>query len=210
MKTGATTAPATRCWLRAFLGRDHHHHLPAFQLGEGFDLADLGHVGLDPFQKLQSKLLVGHLAAPEAQGDFHLVAFLQELHHRAHLHVIVMRVGAGPELDFLDLDDLLLLAGFRLALLRLVFELAEVHDLADRRDGRRRDFHQVQSGFLGHLHRAGRGHDPDILAIRPDQADFRSADAVVDAGTGFALRRGIVRSAGYGSRPLMVQCAAAI
>ena len=51
-------------------------------------------------------------------------------------------------------------------------------------------------------------HHPDVFAIRADQADFRRADAVVDAGAGFALRRGIVWSAGYGCRPCVVDFAA--
>ena len=142
-----------------------------------------------------------HFATAEPQGDLHLVALFQELEDRPHLHVIVMRVGARTELDFLDLDDLLLLAGFRLALLRLILELAEVHDLADWRFSRRRDLDKVKAGLFGHLHGAGRGHHPDVFAIGPDQADFRRADAVIDARTGFALRRGIVGATGYGGGP---------
>ena len=53
-----------------------------------------------------------------------------------------------------------------------------------------------------HLHGAGRGHDPDVLAIGADQADFIGTDAVIDARAGIAVRRRrIVRSAGYGDGP---------
>jgi hypothetical protein len=58
-------------------------------------------------------------------------------------------VDVGPELDLLDLDDLLLLASFVLLLLLLEPELAVVQDLADGGIGVRRDLHQVEPGFLG-------------------------------------------------------------
>jgi hypothetical protein len=51
------------------------------------------------------------------------------------------------------------------------------------------------------LHCARRGDNTHVLAICPDQADFRVADAIIDAGAGFALRRGIVRATGYGRGP---------
>jgi len=51
------------------------------------------------------------------------------------------------------------------------------------------------------LHGAGGCDDADILAIRADQADFGRPDAIIDARAGFALWRGVVGSAGYGSGP---------
>jgi hypothetical protein len=48
-----------------------------------------------------------------------------------------MRVDVRPHLDFLDVDRLLLLAGFRRFLLGGVFEAAVIEDLADRRLGGR-------------------------------------------------------------------------
>ena len=52
-----------------------------------------------------------HLAAAEAQRDLDLVAFLEEAPHGLHLDLVVVVVDARAELDFLDLDGLLLLAG---------------------------------------------------------------------------------------------------
>jgi hypothetical protein len=54
-----------------------------------------------------------------AQGDLDLVAFLEEPLHRAHLHVVIVIVDHRPQLDLLDLDDLLLLARRRLSLRRI-------------------------------------------------------------------------------------------
>jgi hypothetical protein len=112
-----------------------------------------------------------------------------------------MDISTGTELDFLDLDDVLFLARFGLALLVFIFELSEIHDLADRRFGVGRDFDEIKARLFGKEHRTGRGDHADIFAFRTDQADFRRPDAIVDARAGVALRRGIVRSAGYGVRP---------
>ena len=105
---------------------DHHHHLAAFQPRHGFDLAHFGDIRGHTVQQLKPQILVRHLTAAEAQGDLDLVTFAEEFKNRTHLHVIVMDIGSGAELDFLDLDDVLLLAGLGLALLVLVFELADV------------------------------------------------------------------------------------
>jgi hypothetical protein len=186
---------------RALFRRDHHHHLAAFEARHRLDLAEFGDVGCDAVQKFQAKLLVGHFAATEAQGDFDLVALIEELQHRAHFHIIIVDISARTELDFLDLDDVLLFARFGFAFLGLVFILAEVHDFAHGRLGIGRDFDQIQPGLFGHLHGTRRRHDADILAVRADQADLWRPDAIIDARAGFALRRGVVGSAGYGGSP---------
>ena len=148
---------------------------------------------------------MGHLATAKAQGHLDLVAFLQELHHGSHLDIIVMGIGSRTELDFLDLDDLLLLAGLGLALLLFVLELAQVHDLADRRGRVGRDFDQIQPGVLRHLQPdRGRNH-ADILSIGADQADFGHADAFVHAGSSITGGRCVMRSAGYGCAPLIAK-----
>ena len=94
---------------------------------------------------LHADVLVRHLAAAEAQRDLDLVALLDERLHGAHLHLIVVLVDVRADLDLLDLDDFLLLLGFVLLLLLLVFELAEVEDLHHRRLGVRADLQQVEA-----------------------------------------------------------------
>ena len=139
-----------------------------------------------------------HFAAPKAQGDLHLVAFAQKLQNRAHLDVIVVLVGAGAKLDLFDFDDVLLFAGLSLALLLLIFEFAEIHDLADRRFGIWRNLNQIQPCLLSHLHCTGGCDHADIFAVRSDQPDFRATDTIIDTRACVTLRRGIVGSASYG------------
>ncbi len=177
---------------------DHHNHLTAFHFRHVFNLAEFFRVFGDTFQKLTTQILVRHLATAEPQGHFHLVTILKEPDHIAHLDFVVMHIGAGTEFYFLDLNGFLLLAGFGFPLLLFVFELAIIHDLTDGRIGIRRNLDEIKSGFSGHIHGSGGGHDPDIFTLCADQANFRCTDAFIDARSGVTGRRGIMRSAGYG------------
>ena len=85
----------------------------------------------------------------EAQGHLHLVAFFEEALGRAHLHIVIVVVDIRAEFDLLDLDHLLLLARFVLALLFLVFVFADIEDFAHRRIGIGRNLNEIQSRFVG-------------------------------------------------------------
>jgi hypothetical protein len=90
-------------------------------------------------------------------------------------------VDHRPELDFLDLDDLLLLAGFGLLFLFLESVFAVVQDLADRRYGVGRDLDQVEAGIQG----LGQGvcdrDGTEVGAVLVDQVNLTNADIFIDA-----------------------------
>ena len=92
-----------------------------------------------------------------------------------------MIVDAGAELDFLDFDDFLLLAGFRGLLLLKEAEFAIVEDLANRRIGGRDDLDEVEACVVGYLLGFQHRDDPSILAFGVDQLNFIDADIAVDA-----------------------------
>ena len=98
---------------------------------------------------LEAEFLMRHFAAAEAQDELDLVAFLEEAAHGLHLGLVIMVVDAGAQLDFLDLDDLLLLAGLGGLLLLVEAEFAVIEDLADRRIGVGHDLDQIETIFLG-------------------------------------------------------------
>ena len=145
-----------------------------------------------------------HFAPAETQGNLYLVTVFQKFEHAAHLHIVIVLVRIGPEFDFLDLDDLLLLTGLGLFLLGFVLELAVVHDLADRRRRIRRDFDKVEPGLFGHRHGPFRRHHTDVFAFGPDEPDFAATDGIVDPGAGVALWWRVMWSASYGLYPLIV------
>ena len=73
-------------------------------------------------------------------------------------------------------DGLLVLLLFR----NVVTEFSEVDDLADRRVGGRRHFHQVEAHALGLLDGVGQFHHAELLAGRADDdADFARANPAV-------------------------------
>jgi hypothetical protein len=65
---------------------------------------------------------------------------------------------------------------------RLIFELAVVHDLADRWSGIRGNFDEVEIGVRGDAKCVFDAHNAYLLPSWADQTDFRYADALVDAG----------------------------
>jgi len=133
-----------------------------------------------------------HLPAPKTQGDLDLVALLEEAVDRSHLHVVVVRIDVRPHLDLFDLDSALLLARLGGLFLRLVFVLAVIEDLTDRRLGVGCDLNQVETGLGGARESLGDGDLADIVAGGVDELDFWSVDALVDTGPppiGRKLRR---------------------
>jgi len=90
-------------------------------------------------------------------------------------------VDHWAELDLLDLDDFLLLAGFGLLFLFLESVLAVIQDLADRRYGVGRNLHQVEAGIEG----LGQGvcdrDGTEVGAVLVDQVNLTNADIFIDA-----------------------------
>ena len=122
------------CWLDHDAGRrQDHDHLPSLQFGKLLDLGQFDQLVADPVKDLGAKILMGHFTATKPQGHVHLVAFLQELAHRPHLHTVIIVVDVGTQLDFLDLDYLLLLPRLILLFLDFVFVFSIIQNLADRR-----------------------------------------------------------------------------
>ena len=97
-----------------------------------------------PLQQPEPELGAVLLAATEHDRDLDLVARLQEPHDVTLLGLVVVRVDLRAKLHLLD--DRVGLVAPRLACLLgvLVLELPVVHELADRRAGRRRHLDQVE------------------------------------------------------------------
>ena len=106
------------------------------------------------------------LAATKAQRDLAFVTVIQEALDVAHLDVVVTIIGTGTELDFLDLDDLLLGLRFGSLLLLLVLELTVVHQTAHRRHSRGGNFNQVNVNLTGHAQGISQAHDTEGFVVR--------------------------------------------
>src|SRR5688572_25916813 len=128
-----------------------------------------------------ANLRVRHLAAAEENRCLHLVAIFDEALDVVLLELVIVLVHLRTELDFLDLDHLLVALRFPGPLLLLVLILAVVHDSTDGRHGGRRDFDQVEAFLAGKDKSLGRRHDAQLLPRVVDYADFTNPDALVDA-----------------------------
>src|SRR5690554_94974 len=129
-------------------GKDHQHG-PALHRRTLFDKSDVVQLTDNPVHLLARDLGVRNLTAPEPDSHLDLVAILQPAASVADLEREVVIGGLRPEADLLDLDLLLLAARLTLLLRLLILELAEVHDLADRRIGIRGDLNQVEASLFG-------------------------------------------------------------
>ncbi len=106
-----------------------------------------------------------------------------------------MRVDVRPHLDLLDVDRLLLLAGFRGFLLGLILEAAVIENLADRRFGIGRYLDKIEADVGGNGARFFDGDNSVVLALVIDKLDLRNVDFVIDAWTLLDRGRCAMRSA---------------
>src|SRR5690606_29050019 len=125
-------------------------------------------------------------SSAKPQRDLRLVALFEESPQVAQLHCVIAFVGAGPELHFLDLDDLLLEPGVVLPLLLLVLELAVVHQAADGGNRLRCDLDQVDLGLFGHAHGLPQADDADRLVLNAYEPHLGHVDLAVDAMRAFS------------------------
>ena len=117
--------------------------------------------------------------ASEHDGDFDLVALLQETSHLARLCEEVPRTDLRAVLHLLDACVGRLLAGLLGLLGRLVLETVVVHDPADRWVGVRSHLDKVKVKLAGKDQRVRKSLDPELFAIGIYQAYFPGADALV-------------------------------
>jgi len=109
-----------------------------------------------------------------------------------------MRVDHRAQLDFLDLDDLLLLARLGRLLLLLVLVLAKIEDLGDGGFGGGGDFAEIEPGLFGQTQGFADRDNAAVLAGGIDQTDLGNVDLEIDPrAVGLRRRRGIERGTGY-------------
>src|SRR3954471_9731795 len=137
-------------------------HLVAFLPRHVFRCRDVRQIINQPLEDAPADLRVRHFAPAEEDRRLHLVPLREEALDVLLLELVVVLVHLRPELDFLDLDDLLVLLRRPRALLFLVLIAPEVHDAADRRHGCRRNLDQVETFRPRDGQRLRRRHDAEL------------------------------------------------
>ena len=163
-----------------FLGGDKHQHLAAFQLGGLFNAAKLGAGFGKALHHSQTDVSVGHLAAPEADAGLDLIAGFEELLSLLDADVEVGDVDLGGQTDFLDIHNLLVLAGFLFLFGLFKAELAVVHDAAHGGLCLGGDLYQVQTPLDGGIHGLLQGNDAQLGTVAVDQSNFLITNLFVD------------------------------
>jgi hypothetical protein len=154
-------------------------HLVALEPRHRFGNRDVGQFLDEPLQDATADLGMRHLASTEEDRRLDLVAFLEEALDVLLLELIIVLVDLRAKLDLLHQNDFLVLFRLPRALLFLVLVLAEVHDPADRRVGRRRNLNQVETLGFCNSERLRRRHDAELGAVVVDHADFPDSNAFV-------------------------------
>ena len=168
--------------LRAAVRCQHHRHVAAVLLGGRLDEAVIGDIGAQALQQSVAQFGPGLLTSAEHDRDLDLRPRFEEADDVTLFGLVVVVVDLGSQLLFLDDGLLLVLARLALLVCRLVFELAVVHDFAHRRLGVRGYFDEVEIGIRGDAECIFDAHDAYLFTARSDQANFRYANALVDAG----------------------------
>ena len=166
------------------------------------DETDFLHVVRKAHQEVASAIRMLALAAPEHDRHLDLRALVEEALDMAFLGVVVVYPDLRSELDLLDIDLRLVLAGELRLLLQLVPVLPVVHDPGDRRICLGRDFDEIEVLAVRVLACLVRLLDSELFAVLADQPNPRDADRIVDARLGLRTAR-LVESSGTPARPQM-------
>ena len=132
-----------------------------------------GHLGATHF-------LVGHFASAMENHGADFVAFTEEADDLVLANLKIVFGGGWPELDLFQRGATAALALLVRLLALLIEKLAVVGDLANRRIGGGRNFHQVQSLFASHPKRFKWLHYPELATLFVNHPDFASANPIVD------------------------------
>src|SRR3990172_7282421 len=161
--------------------RENHDHVATVEDGLLLDRAQLLHVAGEPHEEVATPLRVERLAPPEHDRDLHLRPLVEEADDVPLLGLVVVVPDLRSELDLLDLDLELVLAGLLCALFLLVAVLRVVHDPGDRRVRIGRDLDEIEPLLECELERLLRLGDPDLPSVLVDETDARDANLLVDA-----------------------------
>ena len=118
-----------------------------------------------------------------ASAQFHLYAHLisisQKLFDLPGAHLEVMCAGLKSDANSFELDIFLLFAMLAFSLFLFVFELAEVHDFADRRLGSCGNFNQIKATFVGNTDRLGSFQYSKVATFLVNDADRARANILI-------------------------------
>src|SRR4029077_10048275 len=97
-----------------------------------------------------------------------------------HAIAVIVLIGSGAKLYFLDCDCYLLLLRLIGLFLGFVLKLAKINDAADRRIGAGSDFNQIESLLPRGANGVTHVHYAKLFTFLPDDAHLRHANSFVN------------------------------
>src|SRR5699024_147502 len=134
----------------------------------------------ETFQYFASDIFMCDRTSAEPDGNFDLILFGKEFFRVFKLRVEVMVFNSRGKTDFLDFDDLLLLARFLLFSLLFVLVFAVVHDTGNWRLCIRCNKHEVLFDTVRHLLSFLLRLDSKLGTVLSNQSDFFGTDSIID------------------------------
>ena len=182
--------------------RQHHHHLPAFHLGKLLDHPVAVEIRLHAPQQPRPEFLVCHLPTAETQGHLGFIPIFEETNEISQLDLVVAFIGAGPKLDFLDLDLLLFEFGFVPLLGFAILVLAVIHQPAYRWLSQWCNFHQIRLSLFRHGIGGGYAHDANLFAFGAYQANLGRGNLPIDPQLFFLSDKSSKLINNYAAQPI--------
>ena len=118
--------------------------------------------------------------APEQYGQFDLVPIVEKFRCPAPFRLKVVIVNLGPNADFLEFDDVLMLPGFALLAALLVSKFSVIHQPTDRRNRVWSNLYQIKSALPCHFERVSGLNDANLGSQFVDQTNFTDPNTFVD------------------------------
>jgi hypothetical protein len=164
---------------------EQHRHVAPFHPRRTFGLRDISYLRDNSVDQRSPEFRMGNRAAPERNRELNTMTVSDKALDVIYFEVHIVDAGRGAHLDFLDHADRVLLGIVRLLFLRVAV-LVEVGDSAHRRGGGRGNLDQVKAAALCDFDSLAQRQDSDLAAVGVDNADFLSADQVVNANRGLS------------------------
>lgn len=159
-------------------GHDHEHG-PSLITNWLFDDTCFADGILKLFKQDNPQIPVGHHSPEKHDVHFYFVSFIQEPQRISHLELEIVLFDLRLHLDFLEVDDFLILPGRVLSFALLILKFSKIHHPAYRRIGLRRNFHQVHPGINGLLKRIIYAQNANLAAFCIDDSDLRNVNLFV-------------------------------
>ncbi len=163
------------------VGGEDDGHVAAFEHRALLDHRDVVEAGDNSIEQGFADLRMGDFPPAKHDRDLDFVTLFQQFGGGPRFEVDIVVVDFRLHAHFAELHILLVFLGLALLLGLFVLEAAEVHQPGDWRGSLGGNLDQVDIALAGHAQRLGGLDDTDLAAFLVDQADFRHADAFVDA-----------------------------